>query len=145
MTDKDISAKIGVNENTFAHWKMQYAPIKEALKKGRAPLAEKIENSLYDLCEVQVYTDEITEIYKDANGNVTSSHVRRIKREVAPNTTAIIFALKNLKSHKWRDKQEIKNDIKLEAETPKLYEALKNPAVDLIAAEDDETEDGDGE
>lgn len=146
MTDKDIAEKkIGIAERTFTDWKARYSAIAAALKKGRAPIAEKIENSLYDLCDVQTYTDEITEIYKDADGNIISSHIRRIKREVPPNVTAVIFALKNLKAGKWRDKQEVKNDIKLEAEAPKLYEALKNPAADLIAVEVDETEDGDEE
>lgn len=124
ITNKDIAENyIGINERTFANWIIKYDSINSALKKGRAPVAEKIENSLYDLCEVQEYTDTIIEEYQDADGNVTGRHIRKTKRQVAPNPTAIIFALKNLKSSKWREKQEIKVDNL--SELPKLYDALK--------------------
>ena len=129
-TDKDIAKNyIGIAERTFSDWKVRYPAITAALKKGRAPVAEKIENSLYDLCEVQEYTDTIIEEYQDADGNVTGRHIRKTKRQVAPNPTAIIFALKNLKSSKWREKQEIKVDNL--NELPKLYDALKENDDDI--------------
>lgn len=129
MTDKDIAEKqIGINEATFCRWKNKFPQIVQALKKGRAPVMEKVEKSLYDLCQVQKYIETIEEITEDANGR-KRRHIRKITRETPPNPTAIIFALKNLKPHKWRDKQEVRTTA-LENEVPKLYEALTKPALD---------------
>lgn len=143
ITDKDIAEKqIGISERAFCMWKNKYPSIVSALKKGRAPVMEKVEKSLYDLCQVQKYTETIEEIVDDGHGN-KKRQVRKITREVAPNPTAIIFALKNLKPHKWRDKQEIKGDFKLENEVPKLYAALEKAASESAqnATEDNKGDD----
>ena len=129
ITNKDMAAKcIGIGERTFAEWIIRYPAIAAALKKGRAPVAEKIEKSLYDLCEVQEYTDTVIEEYQDAEGNVTGRHIRKTKRQMPPNTTAIIFALKNLKPEKWREKQNI--TINNGNELPQLYKALEAEEAD---------------
>lgn len=108
ITDKDIALNyIGVAERTFTEWKAKYPAIVTALKKGRAPIAEKVETSLYDLCEVQEYIDTIIEEFYDSSNKLVSRHIRKTKRQVPPNPTAIIFALKNLKPGKWREKQQI--------------------------------------
>lgn len=126
LTDKDIAEKkIGVSESTFSSWKVRFSVISETLKKGRKPVAEKVENSLYDLCQVQEYTDTIIEEYQDAKGNVTGRHIRKTKRQVAPNPTAIIFALKNLKPDKWREKQDLNINAKHEGKLADLIEGLK--------------------
>ena len=107
------------------------------MKKGRAPVAEKIENSLYDLCDVQEYTDTVIEEYQDADGNVISRHIRKTKRQVAPNPTAIIFALKNLKAGKWREKQDINVNNQQEAQSDNFLEALNGTAASDWADEDE--------
>lgn len=128
ITDKDIAEKqIGISERAFCMWKNKYPSIVSALKKGRAPVMEKVEKSLYDLCQVQKYTETVEEITEDEFGK-KRKHIRKITRETPPNPTAIIFALKNLKPHKWRDKQEIKGSFGLETEVPKLYAALEKAA-----------------
>lgn len=105
LTDKDIAEKrIGIGERTFTDWKSRFSAISAALKKGREPIAEKVEQSLYDLCQTQEYTDVITEETQDADGNVTGRKIKTTVRQVPPNPTAIIFALKNLKAYKWKDK-----------------------------------------
>lgn len=129
ITDKAIAEnQIGISERCFCLWKKKYPSIVTALKKGRAPVIEKVEKSLYDLCQVQKYTETIEEIV-ELDGK-KRRQIRKITRETPPNPTAIIFALKNLKPHKWRDKQEIKGDFGLEKEVPKLYAALENGAVE---------------
>lgn len=140
-TNKDIAEKhIGINERTFANWIVKYNSINSALKKGRAPVAEKVEKSLYDLCQVQEYTDTVIEEYQDADGNVTSRHVRKSKRQVPPNPTAIIFALKNLKAEKWREKQVVSVNNQPETEPDNFLEALNGTAAaDWEEEQDDET------
>lgn len=142
ITDKQIAEnQIGISERTFTRWKRDNPSIVSALKKGRAPVIEKVEKSLYDLCQVQTYTETIVETYKE-NGK-EKTHVRKITRETPPNPTAIIFALKNLKPHKWRDKQEIKGVVGLEKEVPKLYEALEKAAKEGSQSDPGEDNKGD--
>ena len=106
LTDKDIAQKmIGVAESTFCRWKNENPQIVKALKKGRAPVAEKIEKSLYDLCQVQTYVDIVEEITEHPDGTQTK-HKRKTTRQVPPNPTAIIFALRNLKRHRWSNNPE---------------------------------------
>ena len=125
MTDKDIARDIiGISEGTFVNWKKKNPIIVETLKKGRKPVGMKIQKSLYDLCDVQVYTETIEEITYDKDNNVISKHKRITTRETPPNVTAIIFALKNLMPDKWREKRDVKVDTSAIKEIPKLYEAL---------------------
>ena len=147
MTDKDIAEKIiGIAERTFSDWKVRYSAISAALKKGRAPIVEKIENSLYALCEVQEYTDTIIEETQDPDGKVVSRHIRKTKRQVPPNTTAIIFALKNLKGVKWRDKQEVSVRDQTEIESDNFLEALNGTAsTDWESGDDAEDKEADTE
>ena len=106
LTDKDIAEKkIGVSEQTFCTWKSRYSLIPLALKKGRAPVAEKIEKSLYDICQTQTYTETIEEITEHPDGTKTK-HIKKRKYEVPPNVTALIFALRNLKRQKWSNNPE---------------------------------------
>lgn len=129
ITDKDIAEKhIGVNESTLCRWKNDHPKILQALKKGRAPIVEKIENSLYDMCQKQTYKDVVEEITTDGNGNVISRHKKIVTKEVPPNPTAIIFALKNLKPGKWRDKQVI--EANAEGQLAQLIDGLKEPEKD---------------
>lgn len=124
LTDKDIAEKkIGINESTFCRWKLRHSTILQALKKGRAPVAEKIEKSLYDMCQKQTYKDVVEEITTDKNGNIVSKHKRITTREVAPNSTAVIFALKNLKPDRFRDKQVIESNA--EGQLASLIDGLK--------------------
>ena len=124
MTDTEISKyKLHISERTFCRWKEKYPSIVSALKKGRAPVAEEIESTMYDMCRVQTYKDVVEEITTDANGKVISKHKRITTREVAPNPTLIIFAMKNLKPDKWRDKQVVNVDG--EGQLAKLIDGLK--------------------
>lgn len=146
ITDKDIAVnQLRISERTFTRWKRDYPSIVSALKKGRAPVIEKVEKSLYDLCQVQKYTETIEEIHETPDGK-KKRHVRKITREMPPNPTAIIFTLKNLKPHKWRDKQEIKGDFGFEKEVPKLYEALEKGAVESVQSDtEDRSDDNKGD
>lgn len=124
LTDKDIAEKkLHIGERTLTAWKSRYSAIRAALKKGRAPVAEEIENTMYDMCRVQTYKDVVEEITTDANGKVISKHKRITTREVAPNPTLIIFAMKNLKPNKWRDRQIVNVDG--EGQLAKLIDGLK--------------------
>ena len=107
LTDKDIAEKkIGISQRTFDRWKSSNASIVSALKKGRAPVAEEIEKSFYDICGIQEYKETTEEITYDSNNNVISKHKRIVTKQAPPNVTALIFALKNLMPEKYRDRPQ---------------------------------------
>ena len=81
LTDKQIAHNMGISRKTLAEWKKKYAPIGDALKKGKEVVDIEVENALY----------------KSATGFVGPDG-----KYYPPNTTAQIFWLKNRKPAQWR-------------------------------------------
>ena len=103
LTDKQIAENIGVSERTFTGWKKNYPAIYSVLKKGKEVVDRQVENALLKRALGYTY-DEVT-----IEGGVET---KRVTKEVAPDTTAQIFWLKNRKPEDWRDKREIKTNDK---------------------------------
>lgn len=102
FSDKQIAVNIGIGERTFTDWKKREPAIVAALKKGRRPVAEEIEDALYKGA-IGYDVEEVTEEIVD-DGETKKKHIRRVKRHVPPNPALTIFALKNLKKRKFKDK-----------------------------------------
>ena len=102
LTDETIAKNMGVGLTTLYRWKAEHREIWEALKRGKEVIDVEVENAL--LKSALGYQDIEVEITTDSNGN-------QIKKEkiknIPPNTTALIFWLKNRQPKKWRDKQEV--------------------------------------
>lgn len=101
LTDEQIAVNIGVNRDTLYRWKKAYSDISDALKKGKDVIDRQVENALLKRA-LGYECDEI--IFEDGVER------RRIRRQIAPDTTAQIFWLKNRKPEIWRDKQDVKID-----------------------------------
>lgn len=114
LTDKQIAEeKIGVSERTFTRWKCDHPSIMSALKKGKAPVDTKVENTLLE--SALGYYKTIREPIKvktkkqlAGKGTLEEEHIEYVEREVyyPPNVTAQIFWLKNRRPDKWRDKND---------------------------------------
>lgn len=50
LTDEQITKKMGIGSTTFYRWQNDYREIREAIKKGRAPIDYEVENKLLELC-----------------------------------------------------------------------------------------------
>lgn len=98
-----IADRIGITPQTLCEWMNRFPSFSEAIKKGRAPVMEKIEDAFYSKCEWQEYEETREEIIKHPDGSETRKIVR-VRHPMPPDTAALIFAMKNLKPHKWRDK-----------------------------------------
>lgn len=61
-----------------------------------------IEDALYKSCLGYEYEETVTEI-TEVDGE-QRKHVKKFKRYAQPNVIALIFALKNLKKRKFKDK-----------------------------------------
>jgi hypothetical protein len=68
--------------------------------------AEKLEDALYKAGLGYEYKEVVEEITRTGEGDnaVEIKHRREVTRYSQPNVTALIFALKNLKKHKFKDR-----------------------------------------
>lgn len=61
-----------------------------------------MEDALYKAGLGYEYEETVEEVYEEEG--VQKKHLRRVKRQAQPNVIALIFALKNLKKQKFKDK-----------------------------------------
>ncbi|MDD6477074.1 MAG: helix-turn-helix domain-containing protein [Eubacteriales bacterium] len=101
LTDEQIAKNIGINRDTLYRWKKAYPDFSDALKRGKEVVDRQVENALLKRALGYTY-DEVT-----FEGGV---EVKRVRKQVVPDTTAQIFWLKNRKPEEWRDKREIVKD-----------------------------------
>lgn len=118
LTDEQIANNIGISRSTLFEWRKNHQDISNALKKGKEVVDIEVENALLKRALGYNY-DEIT--YE--NGVET----KRVTKQVAPDTTAQIFWLKNRRKTQWRDKVEYENTGENKnGVMDELVEALKN-------------------
>ena len=98
LTDEQIAKNIGINRTTLYDWKKKELNIADALKKGKEVIDFEVENALLKRALGYEYEEETYE-----NGILT----KKVKKQVAPDTTAQIFWLKNRKREQWREKVEV--------------------------------------
>nr|DAJ45551.1 MAG TPA: terminase small subunit [Caudoviricetes sp.] len=119
LIDEQIAHNMGITTKTLYEWKNKYGEISEALKKGKEVIDRQVENALLKRALGYAY-DETT--YE--NGVET----KRVTKEVAPDTTAQIFWLKNRKPAEWRDKIEQQQTVMIQDDG--FLEALKGTIKD---------------
>lgn len=119
LIDEQIAHNMGITTKTLYEWKNKYSEISEALKKGKEVIDRQVENALLKRALGYAY-DETT--YEDG------VETKRVTKEVAPDTTAQIFWLKNRKPAEWRDKIEQQQTVTIQDDG--FLEALKGTIQD---------------
>ena len=94
--EDDIAAAMGIHVSTLRDWKKKFPEFSVALKIGKSEADTAVENSLFK--RAMGYTYEELKIVNDGE------RVEKTVKQVAPDTTAQIFWLKNRKPDEWRDK-----------------------------------------
>ena len=119
-TDKELGDFFNVTEQTINNWKKDFPAFFESIKRGKIDADARVAQSLFK--RALGYTANETQLAQ-FGGMFTDEKV--IPKEVAPDTTAAIFWLKNRQPDKWRDKQEVKmeGEIGIVWEENKTYEA----------------------
>lgn len=104
LIDAQIAKKIGIAPQTLCEWARRFPSFSEALKRGKKPVDDEVENALLKSALGFEYEETITEIVEQADGT-QRKQIKRIKRYSPPSNTAQIFWLKNRRPEKWREKQ----------------------------------------
>lgn len=121
LTDKQIAKNLGIGYTTLKEYKKNYPAFSAALKRGKEVVDFEVENALLKRALGYEY-EEVTKeriLKKDEKGSpLVNVHglpihemvvTKKVTKQVAPDTTAQIFWLKNRKPQEWRDKQEVQH------------------------------------
>ncbi|OTW86383.1 hypothetical protein BK702_15265 [Bacillus thuringiensis serovar cameroun] len=107
LVDEQIAKNIGVSRATLSNWKNKHPLIARALVRGKEVVDREVENALLKRALGYTY-EEVTVLRQEVEEGVFESvEAKRVKRQVPPDTTALIFWLKNRKPDTWRDRREI--------------------------------------
>ncbi|MDK2821839.1 MAG: hypothetical protein PWP31_1804 [Clostridia bacterium] len=115
-TDKDMADFFAVCEDTINEWKKAHKDFSESLKKGKMEADAVIAQKLFHRAKGYEHPED--KIFNDSGKPLVVPTVKHYP----PDTTAAIFWLKNRQPKKWRDKQEI--DQNVNANVNMMYESL---------------------
>ncbi|PEZ28078.1 hypothetical protein CN345_21970 [Bacillus thuringiensis] len=106
LIDEQIAYNMGVTRVTLHNWRKKHPIIDQYVRRGKEVIDREVENAL--LKRATGYTYEEVTVEREKNGDdFESVETKRVKRQVPPDSTAIIFWLKNRKPDAWRDRREI--------------------------------------
>lgn len=119
--DVEIARHFQVSVATLSTWKLKYPEFLAAIRVSKEVANTNVEDSLYRAAmgywqtevELKLVGGELKEI--------------PVERYYPPNTTAMIFWLKNRKSNSWSDKQEVQHTGTVEL-TDRIMRARRNAA-----------------
>ena len=106
LTNKDIANNLGVSEGYFYEYLKKYPEFYEAIQKGKEEAIALVEDALFKRATGYNIEEEKIYISKTKDGKETVRK-EKIKKHVAPDTTAMIFYLKNRAPEKWNDKRQL--------------------------------------
>ncbi len=102
-TDSQMAAFFGVAESTWHLWKTKHTKFSESLRSWKEFADEKVERSLYE--RACGYTHKEEKVFCSLGEIKTHETLKHYP----PDSTAMIYWLKNRQPEKWRDKQQVDN------------------------------------
>ena len=113
LTDEQIAKQIGIATSTLYERKNKFSEISEALKKGKKIFDAESVQALHK-AGIGHYVEEVDTDITIRNGEEIK-RIRKRKRWIPSNVTALIFWLKNRDPDNWKDRkavEEVVNDDK---------------------------------
>lgn len=113
-TDHDLSDFFDVTVRTINRWKLTHPEFAAAIRKGKEPADDRVEDSLYSRAQDREVEEEqafkVKKIVYAENGKKLTEEEKieivKVKRFVPASDTAMIFWLKNRRKQEWRDVQQ---------------------------------------
>lgn len=118
LTDKEIAQRLGVHPSTLITYKHTHPDLAAAMLENKQKADYRVEDSLYKRAMGYEYEEVVKELMpkRDKYGNLLTDEdgaviqelvvTKVTKKQMAPDTTAQIFWLKNRQPGKWRDRHE---------------------------------------
>lgn len=116
-TDPEMAEFFEVNVRTLNRWKITHPDFAEAIRKGKEPADDRVEDSLYHRALGTEYEEakpvKLKKTTYDADGKKQMEEERvevvMVKKVIPADTTAMIFWLKNRRNKAWRDVQQVEH------------------------------------
>jgi transposase-like protein len=107
QVDREIAAAIGISLTALKKWRKAHPEFDAALREGKALADAQVEHSLYEKATKgwECTEERIVALKKGKDGEESVARIERTKKVVPPDTTAMIFWLKNRRPDLWRDAQ----------------------------------------
>lgn len=110
-TDEEIADFFDISRRTLSRWKTTYPEFVEALRRGKDAADDRVEDSLYHRALPREIEEEqaikLKKVIYNKQGKRASEEERveivKVRKFVPPDTTAMIFWLKNRRPDQWRD------------------------------------------
>ncbi len=119
LTDEQIAANMGITRSTLNEWKKKYSDISDTLKRGKNVIDIQVENALLKRALGYRYTEVTREkVFNAQTEEYEFTLTKEVTKEVAPDTTAQIFWLKNRRPEQWRDKRDVAVEGEIDTNNP---------------------------
>lgn len=118
FTDQEMSDILGITERTINNWKKRHSEFFQSLKDWKIDADRKVELSLYErACGYSHPETKAQWVESDILVNGEFKKIGRweyaeLTKHYPPDSTSIIFWLKNRQPEKWRDKQSLEIENK---------------------------------
>ena len=104
-----IAKKFGIAQRTLTKWLSDYPELREAYEEGRGIALDIVENAVFKRAVGYKYKETTLELVKETINDKKPKYIKtkEVTKHLAPDVTAGIFMLKNLRPEKWSDKKEL--------------------------------------
>lgn len=106
-TDRDIADFLEIRLSTLYKWKLENDAFSDALKRGKETADNAVQDRLFK--RATGYSFEAVKIFMPAGAK--EPVYAPYTEHVPPDTTAMIFWLKNRRPDEWRDKREVATTV----------------------------------
>jgi hypothetical protein len=106
--DAELADFFQVSVRTLHRWKAEHEEFCHSIKVGKEAADSRVERALYERATGFAYVEEQAFKVRNADGSENLETIQ-VERMAPPDTTAMIFWLKNRKKVDWRDKQDIEH------------------------------------
>jgi len=109
QTEENISKLLGVSYRSFMEYKVKYPQLSQVLRESTKKLLSELESTMYEMAlgKVKVKKVKNTYVRDSRTGKMILDKKEENEDTLAPNTTMLIFSLKNLDPDKWRDRRDL--------------------------------------
>ena len=136
LTDEEIAKKMDISASTFYEWQKKYSEISEAIKRGREPTNVILEDTAFKRATQWRTVKETTKEPRmdRKTGKIELVVVKEVEKKIPPDSTLLIFLMKNRMKEKYGDRQQVELSGQIEANNP--FEGLTEAQLRKLAKGD---------